>query len=391
MNSTDRGRAAKFWVSVMTQFFKLPAAWTKSGFGRLSASDDDSKLDPEDALPVGARVKCMYGVGTVVSFRPENSIYTVKMRWGGNAFVRHSDVVADGPPPAAGGSSSSSSSGAAKGKASKGAGAGAGAGNSEVFYGNATAYVVFRLYHILYDRLLSIKRLCSKAQRQRRVAHPVERAGASASSAPSGDRGEEDYRTFLGMLTALLDGTLDNSKFEDECRNLVGTSSYFIFTAEKLLSQLVKQLSHLVSHDKSAEALQALQAFSADRTDEAAKAVHDAYSMALLGELDSCYKLESKSGLLELTLIDGMPAPTVAPMHVVEEEGESVSQWDGESPVEDMATVTMAMPLFKSRGAGSSSGGGEGEDDGAQQRFRSWLEEAVGKISAASSSKMETD
>ena len=84
---------------------------------------------------------------------------------------------------------------------------------------------MFRLYHILYDRLLSIKRLCSKAQRQRRrVAHPVERAGSS-SAASGEDRGEEDYRTFLGALTALLDGTLENSKFEDECRNLVGTSS----------------------------------------------------------------------------------------------------------------------------------------------------------------------
>lgn len=44
------------------------------------------------------------------------------------------------------------------------------------------------------------------------------------------------------MLYNLLDGTVDNAKFEDDCRALIGTQSYVLFTMDKLIFKLVKQV-----------------------------------------------------------------------------------------------------------------------------------------------------
>lgn len=50
------------------------------------------------------------------------------------------------------------------------------------------------------------------------------------------------YR-FMNALYNLLDGSSDNTKFEDDCRAIIGTQSYLLFTLDKLIYKLVKQVS----------------------------------------------------------------------------------------------------------------------------------------------------
>ncbi|KAF9624644.1 hypothetical protein IFM89_012690 [Coptis chinensis] len=47
----------------------------------------------------------------------------------------------------------------------------------------------------------------------------------------------------LNAIYNLIDGTSDNTKFEDECRAIVGTQAYILFTLDKLIHKLVKQSS----------------------------------------------------------------------------------------------------------------------------------------------------
>jgi len=47
---------------------------------------------------------------------------------------------------------------------------------------------------------------------------------------------------FMNSLYSLLDGSSDNSKFEDDCRAIIGTQSYVLFTLDKLIYKLVKQV-----------------------------------------------------------------------------------------------------------------------------------------------------
>ena len=49
----------------------------------------------------------------------------------------------------------------------------------------------------------------------------------------------------MNALYNLLDGTSDNTKFEDDCRAIIGTQSYLLFTLDKLIYKLVKQVPQL--------------------------------------------------------------------------------------------------------------------------------------------------
>lgn len=47
---------------------------------------------------------------------------------------------------------------------------------------------------------------------------------------------------FMNSLYNLLDGVADNSKFEDDCRDILGNQSYVLFTLDKLIFKIVKQV-----------------------------------------------------------------------------------------------------------------------------------------------------
>ncbi|KAL2633451.1 hypothetical protein R1flu_004930 [Riccia fluitans] len=110
-----------------------------------------------------------------------------------------------------------------------------GSQNSNIFYGNDGAYVIFRLHQTLYERILCAKTNAIAAEKKWK---------SIKDTAPP-----NLYAKFLKVLYSLLDGSLDNAKFEDECRTIIGTQSYILFTLDKLIFKLVKQLQAAVSDD----------------------------------------------------------------------------------------------------------------------------------------------
>ena len=54
------------------------------------------------------------------------------------------------------------------------------------------------------------------------------------------------YEHFLTALSAVIEGTMESSKYEDECRQLMGSASYQSFTMDKLVIQTVRQLQAMV-------------------------------------------------------------------------------------------------------------------------------------------------
>lgn len=50
---------------------------------------------------------------------------------------------------------------------------------------------------------------------------------------------------FTSALYNLLDGSADNEKFEDDCQAIIGNQSYVLFTLDKLICKLVKQVIFL--------------------------------------------------------------------------------------------------------------------------------------------------
>ncbi|XVE84974.1 hypothetical protein DITRI_Ditri17bG0054700 [Diplodiscus trichospermus] len=125
--------------------------------------------------------------------------------------------------------------------------------DSRVFYGNDSFYVLFRLHQMLYERIQSAKINSSSADRKWR-----------ASSDPSPT---DLYARFMSALYNLLDGSSDNTKFEDDCRAIIGTQSYVLFTLDKLVYKLVKQLQAIASDEMDNKLLQ-LYAYEKSRKSE---------------------------------------------------------------------------------------------------------------------------
>ncbi|KAK4783135.1 hypothetical protein SAY86_007509 [Trapa natans] len=113
--------------------------------------------------------------------------------------------------------------------------------SSRIFYANDDFYALFRLHQTLYERVLSAKTNSGIIERQR---------NSLGSVSP------DPYSRFKTALYNLLDGTIDNSKFEDECRAIIGNRSYVLFTLDRLIYKLVKQLQHIVSDDMDNKLLQ---------------------------------------------------------------------------------------------------------------------------------------
>ncbi|KAJ4960471.1 hypothetical protein NE237_020381 [Protea cynaroides] len=114
--------------------------------------------------------------------------------------------------------------------------------DSRIFYGNDSFYVLFRLHQTLYERVLSAKMNSSSAERKWRT---------SIETCPP-----DHYTRFMSALYSLLDGSADNTKFEDDCRAIIGTQSYVLFTLDKLIYKLVKQLQTVATDEMDNKLLQ---------------------------------------------------------------------------------------------------------------------------------------
>ncbi|CAN8244921.1 unnamed protein product [Cochlearia groenlandica] len=110
--------------------------------------------------------------------------------------------------------------------------------DSQVFFGNDSFYVLFRLHQMLYERIQS-----AKIHSERKWKGPD-------------NKSPDSYARFMYALYNLLDGSIDNTKFEDECRAIIGAQSYVLFTLDKLVQKFVKHLHAVVADETDNKLLQ---------------------------------------------------------------------------------------------------------------------------------------
>ncbi|KAK2998671.1 hypothetical protein RJ639_022795, partial [Escallonia herrerae] len=152
--------------------------------------------------------------------------------------------------------------------------------DSRVFYGNDTFFVLFRLHQILYERLLSAKQNSTSAELKWRTAK---------------DFSPHDlYARFMTALYNLLDGSADNAKFEDDCRAIIGNQSYVLFTLDKLIYKLVKQLQTVASDEMDNKLLQLYEYEKSRKADKYVDSVYYENSHVLLHE-ENIYRFECSS------------------------------------------------------------------------------------------------
>ncbi|CAH9088055.1 unnamed protein product [Cuscuta epithymum] len=150
---------------------------------------------------------------------------------------------------------------------------------SRVFYGNDSFFVLFRLHQILYERLLLAKLNSSSPDLKWKTGNEI-------SSDP--------YARFMSSLYSLLDGSSDNAKFEDDCRSIIGNHSYVLFTLDKLIYKLVKQLLAVSSDEMDNKLIQLYEYERSRKPDNFVDVVYYENSHVLLHE-ENIYRVESTS------------------------------------------------------------------------------------------------
>ena len=119
-----------------------------------------------------------------------------------------------------------------------------------VFFGNNSFYVFFRFFQMLYDRLLDALQMTKKSFENREnndhsnlQTKNIMSRKFLLKSKKSFQSIDEKFSFYLNkMLKPLIDGDLDFNKYEDLCRELFGISSFVLFTMDRLLQVLVKQV-----------------------------------------------------------------------------------------------------------------------------------------------------
>lgn len=126
---------------------------------------------------------------------------------------------------------------------------------SHQFVTNRHWFVFFRLFQILYERLLEIKKLSAKQVE-------VHAAGADsdgnvavsislALKAPLDIAVDGYYDAFLKMSEKFVDQSIEATSFEETCREMFNIHAYKVFTIDKLITHLAKKLSQTVGDETS--------------------------------------------------------------------------------------------------------------------------------------------
>jgi hypothetical protein len=129
-------------------------------------------------------------------------------------------------------------------------------------YGDTNMFLFLRLHRFIYERLSIAKKLCSMPHNTpiNRIKHPLDKKEDEKDGKKEGKKEDEkeamddeldNFTVFLSTLFAVVAGTCDNSRFEEHCRNLMGTGSFWLHSIEKLITQAVKTMVLFATHHTS--------------------------------------------------------------------------------------------------------------------------------------------
>ncbi|GAB2288794.1 hypothetical protein Dimus_023105 [Dionaea muscipula] len=159
--------------------------------------------------------------------------------------------------------------------------------DSQVLYGNDDFYALFRLHHTLFQRIRAAKVNSTSPETKWR----------SSKDATSLD----PYARFMSALYDLLQGLSDNAKFEDDCRAIIGNQSYVLFTLDKLIYKLVKQLQTIVADEMDNKLLQLFEYEKSRKPGKFADSVYHENARVLLHD-ENIYRFECSSSPAQLSI-----------------------------------------------------------------------------------------
>ena len=151
-----------------------------------------------------------------------------------------------------------------------------------ILYGDDAVYIVFRLYHLLFERVelafdLAKEQIADRERRAKLNEEGSKRLAARKKSSgntemvswqlsrtsdnidsegkftigPTSETLEEICEEFLDAAKQFAQAKLDWSRFEDKCRILLGVDCYALFTIDKTVQKLLKGIENMFGSDSS--------------------------------------------------------------------------------------------------------------------------------------------
>uniref|UniRef100_A0A7S2SFF8 Histone deacetylase interacting domain-containing protein n=1 Tax=Mucochytrium quahogii TaxID=96639 RepID=A0A7S2SFF8_9STRA len=292
-------KIAAFYCYFVHAMMQLPNKWLKPGKSLVDSMDVDESIETApktkaDALPVGTKVSTAYGYGVVEDYNCDTFFYKVKIAFG-TAYLSPSSVKlhSDDPlkiftkPIAM--LDKEAMEAATKEMA------------QHDFFTTVPVYMFFRQYHLLYERLLRAKEQCeANARKSKKSENAMETDGEETTP------GEVEYTQLLSLIYCFINGSLEPSKFEDECRTLLGPQAFYLSTIERLVTAIQKQLLVIISDDKSMATIKLLGEYCEG-------AERRALTLAKVCQASASHLLQSDSMCLRMRFMRGMPKGSTPP------------------------------------------------------------------------------
>ncbi|KAL7332816.1 hypothetical protein PS15p_201811 [Mucor circinelloides] len=128
-------------------------------------------------------------------------------------------------------------------------------------FGNTTFYCFFRLFQVCYDRLYQMKQLDRAYRTNGPEAKAATKAALELNVASKEYNGVHMdfkrgyYQALLKLIDRFFDDAFDQTTFEECTRYIFGNKAYVLFTVDKLMQSIMRQLHQIVTDLKAQKIL----------------------------------------------------------------------------------------------------------------------------------------
>lgn len=216
-------------------------------------SEESSYLLSHQPIPPGAQVSTLYGLGTIIKYRPLSNDYVVALPTGGTSYLRPNAVLCTilnvETSPLTNELRNADNETLER-------------ATDHMIIGTQSLYLFFRLHQVLVRRLNIAKRLAYKVSEDKTLSTLVEQMSGNDEY---DDVGRRRYDAYLSLVYALVEGgsassssssqegtrsnAAEGGKYEDRVRCLLGHAAYELATMDKLIGHILKNLQNLGSDD----------------------------------------------------------------------------------------------------------------------------------------------
>ncbi|PHZ11183.1 uncharacterized protein RHIMIDRAFT_238626 [Rhizopus microsporus ATCC 52813] len=188
------------------------------------------------------------------------------------------------------------------------------------FFCNTAFYCFFRLYQMLYERLDRLKAMDDTMRKNPSMGKRVNKValdlGLYSTRYDDIDLSKGYYQAILELIDKFFDGDIDQTLFEEYTRYVFVTDAYLLFTIDKLVHTMIKQIQTIITDSKS---LELIRLFKWDKGLESMSprslAIYRLRAEDIAGSSDNLFKINfnNESQYITIQLIgkdDYMMEPT---------------------------------------------------------------------------------